>query len=210
MSPTNLPTIREFHHLLPLKNLRSVLQYGILSPEKAEHYTHTTTTTASAAAEQQKRAKLTVPNGLKLSQYATLYFHARNPVLYRQREEADTLCVLAVSKQVLHIEGTVITDQDEASDFVRFFPPAALDQLDLAPILDRNWLPSSENDYDKDHNRVAAWRQAAHKRAGVLVPHLVPADYIRGAYVVSESVQAMLAKHLDTFKVKVDPALFFR
>jgi hypothetical protein len=47
-----------------------------------------------------------------------LYFHARNPMMFKRRGEA--LCVLRVSTDVLQINGTVITDQNAASDYVRF------------------------------------------------------------------------------------------
>jgi len=44
---------------------------------------------------QEKREQKHVPGGLKLHQYANLYFHARNPMLYKRKTEINNLCVAA-------------------------------------------------------------------------------------------------------------------
>ena len=64
---------------------------------------------------QDLRDKKQVPGGLQLHQYANLYFHARNPMLFKRLNEVDSLCVLRISKEVL-AAGAVITDQNAASD----------------------------------------------------------------------------------------------
>lgn len=193
--------IPAFHYILPLKNLRSVLTHGILSPEKAQHYNQTGPSLLDVAARSEKRADITIPGGLRLTRYANLYIHARNRHLYRHKDRADQLCILAVSKRVLEIDGAVVTDQPAESDFVRFYPPSQIDQLDFESILAEN----------RDHpaDPIATWRHAAQTCAEVLIPHVVPPDYIEGGIVVSDSIGTMLARHLPDFELNVDPTLFF-
>lgn len=45
------------------------------------------------AEAQERRDRKQVPGGLRLHQYANLYFHARNPMLYARLTQASTLCV---------------------------------------------------------------------------------------------------------------------
>src|SRR5688500_16757315 len=98
----------EFQCIMPLGNIPSVLKLGILSHERAARVGHSSV----AMDEVQDRRDLKqVPGGLKLHQYANLYFHARNPMLYKRRDAAATLCVLRVSTEVRHIEGAVFADR---------------------------------------------------------------------------------------------------
>src|SRR2546430_13722578 len=98
------PRVTEFQCIMPLENIPSVLKLGVLSNERAAKVPH-----YSVALEvvQERRDLKHVPGGLKLHQYANLYFHARNPMLYRRKEEAANFCVLLDSIEVRHIEGVV-------------------------------------------------------------------------------------------------------
>ena len=69
---------------------------------------------------QDLRDKKQVPGALQLHQYANLYFHTRNPMLFKRLNEVDSLCILRISKQVLAVPGAIVTDQNAASDYVRF------------------------------------------------------------------------------------------
>lgn len=82
--------VTEFQCIMPLENIPSVLAHGILSYELAARLPH-----RSVAMEevQDKRDVKQVPGGLKLHQYANLYFHARNPMMYKRRGNASGLCV---------------------------------------------------------------------------------------------------------------------
>jgi len=111
------PRVTELHYIMPIANIGSVMAHGLLSYERAAGLPH-----ASVALQpvQDKRDKKLVPGGLKLHQYANLYFHARNPMLFKRLNEAGMLCVLRVSTEVLALPGAVISDQNAASDYVRF------------------------------------------------------------------------------------------
>jgi len=97
---------------MPMANIASVMKHGILSFDRATKLEHHSVAMQSV---QDLRDKKQVPGGLQLHQYANLYFHARNPMLFKRLNEVDSLCVLRISKEVL-AAGAVITDQNAASD----------------------------------------------------------------------------------------------
>src|SRR5213083_1185939 len=130
------PRVIEFQCIMPLENIPSVLKHGILSNERVAKLSHRSV----AMQEVQERRDLKrVPGGLKLHQYANLYFHARNPMLFKRQNESSHLCVLQVSTAVLQTEGTVITDCNAASDYVRFLSPSQWRVLDFDDIYARDW-----------------------------------------------------------------------
>lgn len=92
----------ELHNIMPIGNIPSVLAHGILSHEGAAGLPHSD---VSMADGQDRRDKVQVPGRLKLHQYANLYFDARNPMMYKRLAQADGLCVLSVSTQVLGCQG---------------------------------------------------------------------------------------------------------
>src|SRR6059058_51720 len=97
--------VREFQCIMPLANIPSVLERGILSHNRASKIEH-----ESAAMEeiQERRDRKGVPGGLRLHQYANLYFHARNPMLYKRKDQVSELCVLQVSTQVCNHQGVAL------------------------------------------------------------------------------------------------------
>ena len=68
-----LEELEELHYITPLANLRSIIERGILSHQKAEKIVH-----RSVAMDeiQERRKKVVVPGGRPLHQYVNLYFHA--------------------------------------------------------------------------------------------------------------------------------------
>src|SRR5882672_8451887 len=103
------PRITELHCIMPMANIGSVMMHGIVSYERAAQLAHHS---VALQPVQDKRDQKQVPGGMRLHQYANLYFHARNPMMSARRAEAPSLCVLRVSTQVLQTQGTVISDQN--------------------------------------------------------------------------------------------------
>ena len=150
---------------------------------------------------QEKRDQKLVPGGLKLHQYANLYFHARNPMLYKRLNEAANLCVLSVSTDVLSIEGTVITDQNAASNYVRFLNPSQSHLLAFDDIYAMDWRHPNDP--------VAFWRHRARKCAEVLVAHRVEPRFLIGAYVIDNESGRRLAGFGFSLPITLNPVLFF-
>ena len=189
----------ELHCIMPMDNVPSVLVHGILSNERACKLAH-----ASVAAQpvQELRDQKHVPGGLKLHQYANLYFHARNPMLFKRLEQVDSLCVLRVATDALMLPGVVITDQNAASDYVRFLSPSQWQML--------NWDAIFAVDWRHPDNKAAYYRHRSQKCAEVLVPHQVESRFVTGAYVVDSKAAARLAAAGCSLPVTIDPVLFFR
>ena len=189
--------MREFHCIMPLANVPSVLKLGILSHERAAKVDH-----QSAAMQeiQDRRDRKNVPGGLRLHQYANLYFHARNPMLFKRRDHARRLCVLRVSRGVINLEGVVITDCNAASNWVRFLHPAQHAVLDFDSIYAIDWRHPNDE--------VAFHRHKLQKCAEVLVPHCVDPQFLTGIYVVDQSVAAHLGQICD-LQIMPNPEMFF-
>lgn len=191
--------ITELHNIMPLANMPSVLAHGILSHERAARLA---TADISMPDIQKRRDKVQVPRGLRLHQYANLYFHARNPMLFKRKDQAETLCVLRISPTVLQIAGAVITDQNASSDYVKFLPPTALNLLQLDQIYAEDWRHPTD--------RIAYYRHKSQKCAEVLIPHQIPPQYILGAYVVSAPARQRVQQIGFSQPIAIQPYLFFR
>ena len=136
------PAVKEFHCIMPIANIGSVLKHGILSNERAGSFR---TDSVALQAVQDKRHEKQVPGGLRFHQYANLYFHARNPMMYRRKGQADDLCVLRISLDVLKVRGVVLADCNAGSEYVRFLAPSQWKLLDFDDIFARLAAPRGPN-----------------------------------------------------------------
>ena len=191
--------VTEFHCIMPIENVPSVMQHGILSYERAAKLPHHS---VAMQPVQDKRDQKQVPGGLKLHQYANSYFHARNPMLFKRLNEVNRLCVIRVSTKVLAVDGTVITDQNAASDYVRFLHPSQWQLLAFDDIFALDWRHPNDP--------IAFWRHKSRKCAEVLTPHRVEPGLLTGAYVVDDAAAARLQGLGFDLPVVVDAVLFFR
>jgi hypothetical protein len=191
--------VTELHCIMPIDNIPSVMAHGILSYERAAKLKHRS---VAMQPVQDRRDQKHVPGGLKLHQYANLYFHTRNPMLYKRLNEANELCVLRVSKEVLAIEGTVISDRNAASDYVRFLHPSQWNLLPFDDIYAMDWRHPGDE--------VAYWRHKTIKCAEVLVPHRVEPKFLRGVHVIDDAAATRLAAQKSDIAPTVNPVLFFR
>ena len=188
-----------FYNIMPIENIPSVIENGILSYYKAKSYKHT-----SVALEgvQDRRERVKIPNGGKLHSYDNLYFSCRNPMMYIRRDSAENLCVLAVNTSVLNIDGCILSDQNASTDLVKFYTPEnGLNHIDFDLVFAQYW---NVGDYYEQHRRKAI------KCAEILIPDQIPYDFIIGAYVLNkESKQKMLNYGFDK-RILVNAIPFFR
>jgi hypothetical protein len=187
----------ELHSIMPIANISSVLQYGILSHEQAAKFKHISVAMQDI---QDKRDNVQVPNGLKLHQYANLYFHARNPMMYLRKNEIRTLCVLRISIEVLKIEGVVLTDGNAASTHIRFLSHQQIKDINFDMVYAEDW---------RDQNEITFWQKKSAKCAEVLIPQYVPAHLIFGAYISSENAMDEIKNCGFNGKIEVNPHMFF-
>lgn len=189
--------VTELHCIMPIVNLPSVISHGVLSYERAAALTHHSVAMPEI---QHRRDRVRVPGGLRLHQYANLYFHARNPMMYKRKAQATTLCVLRVSREVFDLDNVVLSDQNASSDYARFLSPSQLGWIDLDMVFARDW---TSNDC------IAYYRQKAAKCAEVLVPHRVRPELIFGAYEGDSSAEQALLATGFACPIVIDADLFF-
>lgn len=182
---------------MPIANVASVMAYGVLSHEQAAKLPHRSVAMQEI---QDRRDQKSVPKGLRLHQYANLYFHARNPMLFKRRHE--DVCVLTLSTAVFAIRGAVITDQNAASDYARFLSPTQWSVLEFDDIFAIDWR------HPDDPYRY--YRHKSRKCAEVLVPGGIPAGLITGAYVPDNDAHDRLLQTGFALPIMVEPDFFFR
>ena len=191
--------LHELGYIVPIATVPSILQRGILSHRRAERVAHES---MALAGVQDRRAAKLVPGGRALPEYANLYISARNPMLLRRRELHEEICVLRVSASVIDIPGVLVTDSNAASKYVTFRPAP-----DGLAIVDRDRTFAEFWTHD---DQIEQWSHAAQKCAEVLVPDLVPASYIAGAFVSCEASRARLQHLAPGLPITIDPHLFFQ
>ena len=131
--------LNELGYIVPIATVPSILQRGILSHRRAERIAH-----ESIALEDVNnlRAKVNVPNGRALHEYANLYICPRNPMLFKRKDSHEQICVLRVSADVLDLPNVVVTDSNAASKYVRFSPaPSGLEIVSRDRTFARYWTP---------------------------------------------------------------------
>src|SRR5947209_11485001 len=95
----------ELHYITPIENVRSILQLGILSNRESRRLRPRSIAKKEV---QDLRAKVRIPGGRALHEYANLYICARNPMMYVRAEMHEATCVLRVSTDVLDLPKVII------------------------------------------------------------------------------------------------------
>lgn len=191
-------TLSEFQNISLIDNIPSILKYGILSYAEAAKIPHGSVALESV---QEKRDQKRVPGGLALHEYANVYFHARNPMMSRRRNEAPRLCVLRISPDILNIPGAVITDQNAASKYVLFMAPDRIKYLNFDYLFARSWKHPED--------QIEEWRHSSAKCAEVLVPQRIPPEFLLGAYVLTDAAKRRLEGHGFKLPIQVNSDIFF-
>lgn len=195
----NRGELTELHYITPIANISSILRQGILSYDRAKRVPHKSVAMNEI---QDRRARVTVPGGKKLHEYANLYICARNPMMYKCRAQYKQICVLKISPDVIDLPGVVIADGNASGDYVRFSAaPRGL------AIVNRDW--TFADDW-RDPDPIQYFRKKAAKCAEVLVPDKVKPDYITGAYVACQEALAAFQAQNTGISVAINRHLFFR
>ena len=189
--------IFELHFITLIENVPSIVNLGILSYREARRLKPSSVANPDI---QARRRNKSVPNAGQLHSYANLYFHARNPMMCAIQGRREELVVLKVNRQVLYEEGVIISDGNAAGDYTRFYEsPAGLSFLSSGLVFARDW---------RSPDQITYWRQKSARCAEVLVPRLVQAHFIEGAYVCSVGAQTSLNTLASNLTSTVEPDLF--
>lgn len=195
----NRADIQEFHYITPIENVRSILTGGILSHRRAAPYRHRSVAMTEI---QLIRSKKQVPQGRRLHEYVNLYFCARNPMMYKRKEEHTQLCILRIEPSVIDLEGVIIADGNASSEYSGFWIyPEGLQKIDRDILF---------ADYWTDSNPIQEWRKKRVKCSEILIPDRLDPCYITGAYVSSEEARNTLEKNVSGLQITIMPHFFFR
>lgn len=194
-----LEELAELQYITPIANLPSILSLGILSHRRAAALEHRT---VAMQEMQDRRARVVVPGGRPLHEYANLYICARNPMLYLRLDQRESLCVLRVGTDVLQLPGVVVADQNAASSYVRFGrAPGALATVDRDLVFAEYWTHPGDP--------TAEWRHKSVKCAEVLVPDRVDARFVFGALVSSVTALGAVDELAPDLPTTIDRHLYF-
>lgn len=186
------------YNIQSIANIGSIMQNGLLSYEKSVKIKHVSIAMNEV---QIRRDEKYVPNGLKLHQYANLYFDPRNPMLSARRKNNEELCILKIDCSILNMEGVVVSDRNASSSYASFYQPEiGLNVLDFDLIYARYWT---------DEDKYKNMEKKSIKCAEVLVPYKIPVDYITSAAVVSNKAKMQLEDMRFEREIVVEPNMFF-
>lgn len=195
----NRSDLLELHYIAPISNVPSILDKGILCYRAAQAIAHISVAMTEI---QDRRSPKTVPGGMPLHEYVNLYIHARNPMLFKLRDQHQKLCVLRVSATVIDLPGAIIADGNAASEYTRFWPsPSGLAEVDRDLVFAEDWT---------DPDLIVYWRKKQVRCAEVLVPGRIEPRFILGGYVSCEEAKTELESLAPSLDVIIDEHLFFR
>lgn len=201
--------LEELHYITSIKNMDSILNLGILSHRGARTVRHESV----AMREIQERRKRVVVPGLRgnrpLHEYANLYFHARNPMLFqiihRRTDIHKEICIVKINKEILNRVGVIVSDKNASSEYVRFYNVHdGLRTLDTGLVFARYW---------NHDDPIEKYIRTSIKCAEVLVPDVVSNEYLFGAYVSCDESRLQLYNKIGNirqdFEILINPDLFF-
>lgn len=187
------------YNITLIENIPSIMKHGILCYNKAASIPHHSIALTDV---QDRRESILIPNGLHLHDYANVYFNPRNPMMYRRKDEAHRICVLAVNAKILDFPNCIVTDGNAASRISRFYSPVeGLRQLDFNRIHATYW---------NDPDPLVAQNNKRIECAEVLIPHSISYEMIVGAVVVDQEAQSLLQQIGFDKEIKIYPNFFFR
>lgn len=213
-----------FYYIVSIENLESVFKYGILSKiflhkqflnliypsEFRDEEGMVISEDISNGHVQDIRDSKIVFNNYNLHYFAPLYFNARNPMLYNVIKKCgkNSICILAVSKEVLNLTNTYISNKNAATK------DAIIDEAET--MLDSDYL-NYEEIFKKSWNHCSYNFKRERKAlmcAEVLVFGLVFPNYIKAIYIDSQDIDGFKAQHHEIFEnydipLFYEPKLFF-
>jgi len=193
--------IVEFHYITHTENLVSIFHQGILCHQSAQPLRPRSVASPEV---QTRRAARVVPRGMPLHHYANVYFTARNPMMYVLASQHEELAVIQLSPGILDLPGAIIADGNAASDPTAFWPsPQGLTRLDAEAIFAEFWKDRNDNEFEQK-------RKKRIKCAELLVPDLIPPEFMSGVCVsCAETERVVMGLNLSV-PITQNPHVFFR
>lgn len=196
---TNRTGHKYVYNITAIANIPSIVENGILCYDAARKLPHGSIAMNDV---QARRDRVTIPNGLRLHRYANLYFDYNNPMLYKRKDIAEEICILAFHASILNDPDCILSDRNAVTDLVKFYPASeGINQIDFEKVFAQYW--THDDSYEQINHKAV-------KCAEILIPHRIPYGYIAGANVVSNMAkESLLAARFDK-AIAVVPKAFYR
>ncbi len=197
--------LRDPHFITHVDNLPSLLNRGILSHSRAERIAHVSVANEGVQGRRQARR---IPGGLRLHEYANLYFCARNAMMYTLVMNGDhsKLCIIEVTKDILDLPGVVVTDGNAANgtglSATHYFTSA--DGVRTLITVDVYC------DYWTHPDRFEMQERKRKRMAEVLVPNIVHPSHFKRVLVSCDATRSMVIKRGCEIMVEKVERLFFQ
>ena len=186
------------YNIQVIENVPSIMREGLLSNERACRIRHRSIAMNEV---QERRDNIKVPNGLRLHQYANVYFDPRNPMLSARRDQNEELCILKIDCCILDFDGVIVSDRNASSEYAGLYPPReGLESIDFHMVYAKYW---TDDDY------YVYLKKKSIKCAEVLVPHKIPYELIMCAAVVNRAAKGRLEKIGFDKAIYIAPNIFF-
>jgi hypothetical protein len=108
--------IKYLYHMTHIKNLASILKYGILA-----HNNSYKKFDISLKDVNDKRTKKEPIFNRSIHEYAPLYFNPRNAMLYYNKDIQNDIVILGIDKRVLLSADTIFADGNAVSNSTNFY-----------------------------------------------------------------------------------------
>ena len=186
------------YNIQAIQNIPSIIERGLLSNDRANKIRHVSIAMTEI---QERRNRVRIPNGLRLHQYANLYFDPWNPMLSRKRSQNEEICILKFDRSVLDLSGVIVSDRNASSDYAAFYTPEiGLENIDFDLVYARYW---TIGDYYEQCRRKSI------KCAEVLVPYTISYDYVVCAAVINEKAAYAMECAGFNREIVIEPRVFF-
>jgi O-acetyl-ADP-ribose deacetylase (regulator of RNase III) len=195
--------IRELFYITHVKNLKSILERGILCHKLIEE--------SGIPYERiynkevvSRRESITVPDGRNLWSFANLFFQARNPMLYTliRNMPLNEIAVIGVDKSILDRADIFLSTGNAAHSQSKIV--SASERKKVLPLIIHNVNKVYWNEVDGSKRTIMA---------ECLVPDFIPPYLIRsiyfGDYVAKYKAQEALG-NLTTIPFMFVPYMFFQ
>ena len=187
------------YNITAIENITSIIKNGVLCYNAVRKLPHSSIAIRTV---QDRRDRVMIPNGLHLHRYANLYFDYNNPMLYKRKDIAEQICILAVDASIMDDPDCIFSDRNAATDLVKFYPASrGVNEIDFEKVFAQYWTHDNYYEY-LNHKAI--------KCAEILVPNDIPYDYIAGAYVVCHSAKKALVEAGFDKQIFVRPKVFYR
>lgn len=189
--------IEYLYYITHLENLNSIARQGLLSHERV--YKHHKPRDISNPEVQERRVRSDPIHHKPLHEYVPLYFHFKNPMLYRLRDRRSALAVLCLDSRIMLKPRIIFTDGNAASSGTAFYNNIAdLGKLDWECIWAQYWTKFE----DGKRKRCAE----------VLVPEKISFDDVQQIVVCNDKARTVAQEAASArvdIQVQIKPEWFF-